>query len=229
MPSNVKNPLLPDFIPPMLAKSGQPFDSDKHLFEIKWDGTRTLCFIDKGAYRLLNRRRVDMTDRYPEFAFLSELPSGTALDGELVVLTHGKPDFGLLQSREHSRSPLKIRTFAKTLPATLIVFDILYDAGRSVMNQPLRERRRLLEEHVKKWNRPNLVSSEGVIGAGKDFFQTAVARGLEGVMAKDLSSKYAPGQRGEAWIKIKRSLELYCMVIGFEPSGKDDFRSLLLA
>ena len=97
-------PVLPAFIAPMLAKPGVPFDSLEHFFEIKWDGTRTLVFVERDGYRLVNRRQIDMTERYPEFAFLDKLPAGTILDGEMVVLCNGKPDFALLLSREQSRS-----------------------------------------------------------------------------------------------------------------------------
>jgi bifunctional non-homologous end joining protein LigD len=222
-------PKLPAFIRPMLAKLGQPFDSDEHLFEIKWDGTRSLCFIDKGSYRLVNRRQIDMTYRYPEFAFLQEFPPGTVLDGEMVVLKDGKPSFPLLQSRDHARSPLKIRTLSGAMPATYVVFDMLYHRGRSIMNEPLRRRRRLLEGLLKDRPQSHLVLSKGVTGQGQAYFDLAVAQDLEGIIAKSLDSKYLPGQRTDAWIKIKRSLELCCVIIGFEPSGKDDFRNVIVA
>ena len=104
MPSEKK---LPSFIPPMLARSGEPFDSEDHLFEIKWDGTRALAFVERGACRLLNRRRLEISERYPELSFLPKLDAGTILDGEIVVLRDGKPDFDLLLSREHAGSSLR--------------------------------------------------------------------------------------------------------------------------
>src|SRR5581483_1889695 len=119
----MSKPRLPRFIPPMLSKPGEPFDSPDYLFEIKWDGTRTLVFIEHGSHRFVNRRKIDMTDRYPEFFYLGTLGDGVVLDAEMVVLRDGKPDFGLLQSREHSRSPLRIRTMSTQQPATLMVFD----------------------------------------------------------------------------------------------------------
>src|SRR5262245_46955733 len=214
---------LPAFIPAMKAKFGTEFDSEEHLFEIKWDGTRALCFVETGEYRLVNRRHIDMTERYPEFAFLGELPSGTVLDGEMVVLKDGKPDFSLLQSRDQSRTPLKTRTLSRALPATYIVFDLLYDRGRALVDEPLHKRRRLLETRLATWKQPRLLLSKGVIGPGKAFFDEAVKAGLEGVVAKRLDSRYEPGKRSGAWIKVKRSMELYCVVIGFIPSGKNDF------
>jgi DNA ligase D-like protein (predicted ligase) len=220
---------LPAFIAPMLAKPGAPFDADDYLFEVKWDGTRTLAFIDQGGYRLLNRRRVDMTDRYPEFAFLTALPAGTVLDGEMVVLRDGKPDFGLLQSREQSRSPLKIAALARSTPATLMAFDLLYETFTPVMALPLTGRRQKLGRLVRQCHHPRLVLSEGVVGQGQAMFAEACRQNLEGVVGKRLSSRYLPGKRTEAWIKVKRGATALCAIIGFLPTGDRDFRSLILA
>src|ERR1019366_3431744 len=148
---------LPDFIAPMLAKPGQAFDSDDYLFEIKWDGTRILAFVDDSGYRLLNRRRADITDRYPEFSFLSKLPAGTVIDGEVVVLSQGKSDFSLLMSREQARNKLKIRNLSNTLPATYVAFDLLYDGFQSLLNEPLHMRRDRLSQIVKQCNQPQMI------------------------------------------------------------------------
>ena len=74
---------LPEFIKPMLAKIGEPFSSDDHLFEIKWDGTRAIAYGEGGSYRLHNRRLRSAVERYPELEFLAALPAGTVLDGEI--------------------------------------------------------------------------------------------------------------------------------------------------
>lgn len=220
---------LPRFIPPMLSVPHEAFDSPDYLFEIKWDGTRSLVFIEDGEYRLVNRRRIDMTDRYPEFAFMARLPAGTVLDGEVVVLQGGRPHFPLLESREQARSPLKIRTKARATPATYIVFDLLYAGFMSWMTRPLVERRLLLDALVREANNPLLVFSDAVVGQGKAFFEQACREDLEGVIAKRMNSPYLPGKRTDAWYKIKRQAQLICAIIGFLPSGKDDFRSLILA
>src|SRR5262245_30410541 len=99
MSTSKERAALPAFIQPMMAQFGQRFDSPDYLFEVNSDGVRCLAFIDHALpcrYRFVNRRRVDMTDRYPEFAFLGTLPDGTVLDGEMAVLRDGKSDFGLL-------------------------------------------------------------------------------------------------------------------------------------
>src|SRR6266446_2501021 len=194
---------LPRFIPPMLAKSGVPFDSPEHLFEIKWDGTRVLAFVDSRGYRLINRHRADVTDRYPDLGFLGTLPAGTVLDGEVVVLRQGKPDFGLLLSRNQARASFRIQFLARILPVTYVVFDLLYERYESLLAQPLSTRRKRLEKLIQECAHPRLVFSQGVVGSGKTFFAEICRQGLEGMMAKRLVSRYRPGRRTHAWIKIK--------------------------
>jgi ATP-dependent DNA ligase len=170
-----------------------------------------------------------MTERYPEFDIFSRLPPGTILDGEMVLLKNGKPDFALLGSREHTRSPFRIATLARSIPATYIVFDLLYQTFTSIMSLPLQERRDRLGRLVQQVHSPRLVLSEGVVGQGKAFFEEAVRQNLEGAVAKRLSSPYLPGKRTDAWIKIKRAASVMCAIIGFVPSGPRDFRSLIIA
>jgi DNA ligase D-like protein (predicted ligase) len=220
---------LPAFIPPMLAKLGTPFDSESYSFEIKWDGTRTLAFIESDSYRLVNRRRILISDRYPEFEVIQKLPSGTVVDGEMVVLSNGKADFQRLMAREQSQNPLKIRVLSRSMPATYIVFDLLYDAYQPIMALPFHLRREKLKSLIGRVRSPRLLVSATVIGDGKNFFQAVCAQGMEGVVAKRLASPYLPGKRADAWIKIKRSATEICAVIGFLPRGGKDFRSLILA
>jgi ATP-dependent DNA ligase len=115
------------------------------------------------------------------------------------------------------------------MPATYIVFDLLYDAYQSLLDQPLKARRQRLAQLVKDCGQPGLVLSEGIVGKGIAFFREACAQELEGVVAKRLDSRYLPGQRTDAWIKIKRGETVCCAIIGFVPSGKDDFRNLIIA
>src|SRR6266852_3706263 len=171
MAQSILIPELPRFVSPMLAKGGAPFDSPDHLFEVKWDGTRVLAFVESHGYRLVNRHRADVTDRYPELGFLNDLPTGTVLDGEVVVLRQGKPDFGLLLSRNQARAPLKIQSLARTFPATYIVFDLLYDRFESHLALPLWARRQRLEGGVRACATPRFVFSEGIVGSGRAFFE----------------------------------------------------------
>jgi DNA ligase D-like protein (predicted ligase) len=221
---------LPAFIDPMLARASKPFDSPDYLFEIKWDGTRALCFRDGAGVRLVNRRNVEISGRYPELVeALNVLPAGTVLDGEVVVLKGGKPDFAALQSREHTATPAKIGRLAKLLPANYMVFDQLYEAHEPIVTRPLTERRKVLQWTMMALETPRVLMSQGVTGAGKAYFQQARELELEGVVAKRLDSRYEPGQRSASWLKIKRFENLACAVIGFVPEGQDDFGSLVIA
>ena len=194
---------LPPFVSPMLAKRAVPFDSDDYLFEVKWDGARGTALVGAGAYRLFSRHQVDITDCFPELAFLQKLPAGTVLDGEVVVLQHGKPDFSLLLSRLGTRGELKTRVRARTTPATYVAFDQLYDDYNSMLRWPLWRRREQLAQTVRGVAERGLVFSDGVRASGKALFREVAERGLEGVVAKRLESRYVPGSRTDAWLKIK--------------------------
>ena len=85
----------------------------------------------------------------------------------------------------------------------LIVFDLLYCNYRSLMPQTLLRRRERLAAMLQDANAQQVVFSEGVVGVGRVFYEQVIARQLEGVMAKRLSSRYLPGRRSDAWLKIK--------------------------
>ena len=219
---------LPEFVPPMLARlEREPFDSDRHVFEVKWDGIRALAFVGEGDYRLLSRNQKDLAPRYPELAFLAAAEPGLVLDGELVVLRDGRPDFFEVLQREQAQKPIKIQALARTLPVSYVVFDVLYRRFRSVMKRPLVDRRQALAEIVAGCAEPRLVFSEGVVGAGTTFFEEVRSRELEGMVAKKLTSPYQPGRRTGAWIKVKPRKEMVCAILGYLATG-DDLRSLII-
>jgi bifunctional non-homologous end joining protein LigD len=223
-------PSLPDFIPPMLAKSGAPFDSDEHLFEVKWDGTRALAFIECGhAYRLRNRKDRDQAMRYPELAFLGELEEGLVLDGEIVMLdSSGRPDFSLMLKREQARDPKRAAALARAHPATYVVFDLLYRGFEPRMDLALEARRAELAQVVEACSDVRLVLSDGVVGAGKAFFEQVTGLGIEGVVAKRLGGGYQSGQRTGDWCKIKPVHRLHCAILGYSAED-NDLRSLVIA
>jgi bifunctional non-homologous end joining protein LigD len=201
----------------MLAVPGRPFDSEDHFFEYKWDGIRAIAMLEDGAVRVLSRNGVDVTPRYPAVTELRALPRGLVLDGELVAFRDGRPDFELVLSRD--------------LPASVryVVFDVLYQDFESVMERPLQERRGLLERVVEGSRCAPLLLSEGVRGTGRTLYQRACEQDLEGVVAKRLSSSYAPGKRNGAWTKIKRRIQVQVAIIGYIEKGPRDFQSLLVA
>ena len=220
---------LPEFVAPMLATlQEEAFDSDQHLFEIKWDGIRALSFVEGGTLRLLSRNRHDLAPAYPELEELARLPDGTLVDGELVVLENGQPSFSGSLERIQARGKLRVQALARSRPAQYVVFDLLYSGGKPLLDRRLVERREALREIVAGARQPRLVFSDGVVGSGLRFFEEIRARGLEGLVAKELASRYLPGKRTRSWIKVKTTRTMPCLILGFVEDERGDLSSLIV-
>ena len=190
---------MPHLISPMLASSARPFDDEQCVFELKWDGVRALASVSGGTFHLWGRDLQDYTPRYPELSCLRNLPDGTVLDGELVLIRNGRAEFHALMARHRARSRLAGD------PITYIVFDILNCSGRSLLRLPFSERRAILEETVPCT--PLVTWCDGIVGTGRVFFEQAIAAGHEGIVAKRLDATYSPGKRKTAWRKIKQVVD----------------------
>lgn len=203
--------MMDESISPMLAEAAEgPFDSQDYFFEIKWDGTRTLAFIGAKT-RLQNRRLVDITKRYPDI-IIRITGREAILDGEIIVMHRGKPDFRMLSKREHINDPQKIKNISRQYPASFVVFDILYRDGADLTVKPLFERKTVLEEILKESD--NVQRCDYIRGGGIRYYNAAVERGLEGVMAKKIDSPYLAGKRSRYWLKIKKTRTLDLIVCG---------------
>lgn len=203
---------VPTFIPPMLATLvAAPFDDPDWQFEIKWDGFRVEAIVEGANVRLRTRKEQDAARYFGPFL---EPPTWISarqaiVDGEVIALDDaGEPDFALLQARIKGQG----RRGAAT-PFVYEVFDLLFLDGRSLLDEPLEERRRLLGTVLRADPRVRL--SEDIAGDGMAFFEAAKVRGLEGIMAKDRHSTYLPGKRSMAWRKIKIRPEQELVVGGW--------------
>lgn len=200
-------------IKPMLAQIADPFDSEDFWFELKLDGSRTLAFVGEKV-RLQNRRLLDITHRYPELTLKDDVNAKEAiLDGEIIITKEGKPDFRMLQTREHVGEELRIELLSQTIPATFMAFDLLYLDGRPIVDLPLVERRTKLEEIVAE--SPRLLLSRYVETYGKRYFEEVKKLGLEGSMAKRKQSTYQIGKRSRDWLKLKATKTLDCVIVGY--------------
>ena len=217
------NPLMP-----MLATSASPFDSSDYFFEVKWDGVRALASVEAGDWNLWGRELAEYGGRYPELEVLRRLPAGTVVDGELVMFQNGRPDLNAILRRHQMVHPLRIRDASQRMPIHYVLFDILYFQSRSLLQEPFARRRSVLVEVLTELNAPHLVLSEGIAQFGREFFERVVAQGHEGIMAKHQSSRYLPGRRSTAWKKIKPTLVVPCVIVGYTPSP-DGVHSLLVA
>jgi DNA ligase D-like protein (predicted ligase) len=211
---------------PMLATQAAPFDADDYLFEVKWDGVRALAAVEHHTWSLWGRHGVDYTTRYPELAVLRRLPSGTVVDGELVALNQGRADLPALLRRHLRQRPLP-GGFA-TAPLCYVLFDLLSLHGQWLLKEPLVHRRALLRELLDQIEDPLLAYSDGIVGAGRAFFDKVVAEGHEGVMAKHHTSRYLPGQRSSSWRKIKPALVVPCVIFGYQ-AGRSGVQRLCVA
>ncbi|HJX23418.1 MAG TPA: non-homologous end-joining DNA ligase, partial [Candidatus Bathyarchaeia archaeon] len=165
---------------------------------------------------------------FPELAELKELTHGTVLDGEIVVMRNEKADFQSLAERSHASSRDAERA-ARESPATYIIFDILEKDGRPLIDLPLIERKRILKEAVREGN--NVVVSLFVENKGEEYYEAAMKKGVEGIVAKRMESSYQPGRRSSDWLKIRKTLTCDCVIFGYTPgSGKREgsFGALIL-
>jgi len=211
------DPLLWKIEPMLASAANEPFDSPDFIYEPKWDGVRTIAFVDGGEVRLQTRNLLDCTKQYPEATQAAEALTGAyhaILDGEVVALNEkGVPSFQRLQPRMHVSDESTVRKLRKSTPVIYQVFDILYADGEDLTRKPLRERMRRLDEALTPMG--SIRRSEGFPGTGVALFEAAREQGIEGIVAKRLDSIYQPGARSPAWVKIKAFRTMECVIGGW--------------
>jgi DNA ligase 1 len=241
--------------------------------EDKYDGIRAQAHVSEGDVKLFSRTRDDITESFPEVpGALTGLPHDVILDGEIVAwefpstsvdtrqivdetvsdqekeeteqqatnLGRARP-FTVLQQRL-GRKKVSEKLLRES-PVAYLVFDVLYANGELIIDRPLRERARILDEQLaaprKTSNRGGHRGTQGsfVFESGgeseeaaarvirapvfrasspeelEQLFVAAQARGNEGLMIKDLASPYTPGKRGKSWLKMKRELATLDVVV----------------
>ena len=185
---------------------------------MKFDGYRAVAFRTGGRIHLRSRNDNDFSLRYPAVVGgLAKLPDETVIDGEIVALDgDGRPSFSALQN--HGSSIMAIVYY---------VFDVMILAGRDLKGETFGARRDLLERKVV----PKLAEPVRYIGpleaSLKDLIHSVKTQGLEGLVAKRRDSRYEPGLRSGAWMKmrINRGQEL---VIGGYTLGTRTFDALIV-
>jgi DNA ligase D-like protein (predicted ligase) len=217
-------------IKPMLAVPGKIFSNRDWIFEPKIDGTRCIAHVSNGTVELQNRRLTSIGSRYPEITeALGKTAGNCILDGEMTVFSKGVPNFASLAVRDQQVNSIRIDYLSKTMPASYVVFDILYKDGESLMNLPLIERKSILQQELQESDSVTIIGY--LQEKGEAYLKAALEKGLEGVMAKRQASPYLPGIRSRDWIKIKKQLTLDLVVGGYIPGNgprEQFFGSLLL-
>lgn len=218
---------LPRVVEPMLAmEAPEPFDSPAHIFEVLWEGIRALAFIERGDLRLQDRWGRDITHRYPELAGIPvrTRESGLVLDGAIVCLDEdGRPDFDGLSQRLGIDNEAEAEEAAARSPVTFEAFDLLYRERQPLTGWTLRRRKEML----RNLTRPNatLAVPDDVTRDGIAFFEAARAHGLLGIVAKEVDSKYAPGERSPAWLSVLARRQGEFVIGGYTFGGQWNPRS----
>jgi DNA ligase-1 len=201
-----------------------PADTEDEIFatfagpfyiEDKYDGIRGQLHASDGRAALFSRTLDDVSHQFPEIVEAAEKLKGTSLivDGEIVGFKDGRVlPFGSLQQRLGRKRPSP--ALIAEIPVSLMIFDILSFQGRTLIDEPLLERKKAIE--AIKWPAPLQIPPFILMQERVElepFFEQAALRRNEGLMLKDANSLYLPGKRGMSWLKWKKALATLDVVV----------------
>lgn len=219
---------VPELIAPMEPVPRKKVDpSGDCLYQVKWDGIRMLAYLNQGQVELYNRKQHRRTLLYPELTkAVTRLPCTSAvLDGEVIVLQNGRPDFFRVLKRELLSNPQKIQSMMRKIPVQYIVFDLLFLDGHRLMEQTLTQRLETLTGLV-----PGGSSTLHLCDSfddGTRLWEVTRQQGLEGIVIKERAGRYHPGQKHPTWQKVKHFRDLTATAVGALYRGQT-VHSLLL-
>ena len=189
----------------------KPFDDENWIYEIKWDGYRALAYLKNGKIDLRSRTNLSYNEKFEVIVeALENWKINALIDGEIIAVNEeGRPDFQALQA------------FAKTGNTNLFyyAFDLLWYDGKDYTQLPLVERKAILQSIMPE-DEPIIKYSDHIVGEGKAFFEAAIDKGLEGVMAKKANSVYTINYRTKSWLKIKNNQQTEAIICGFTKPRK---------
>ncbi len=211
----------------MEARTSEKWPTGGYLYEPKWDGFRSISW-SKPVSAIDSRNQRPLLRYFPELApALDQLPEGTVVDGEIVVVVDGVTDFDSLQQRIHPAAS-RIEMLSRKTPAEMVAFDLLADRGEDLRSRPFAERRRRLVDLAgtlaDPWHLTPQTDSEDV---ARRWFHEFESAGCDGIIVKVPDLAYQHGKR--AMIKIKHRRTVDCVVGGFrEHKDGGKIGSLLL-
>jgi bifunctional non-homologous end joining protein LigD len=211
---------LPSFVTPMAATAVKQLpEGEEWLYEVKFDGYRSLIIKTGSSVQLQSRNHKNLTPMYPGIAAAAQTLHAhqAVVDGEIVALDEsGRPAFQALQHR--SSHPHHHIVF--------YAFDILHLGGRDMMGEPLEERRALLPALIGE--NPAIRVSDDLPGSGVQVLEAVRSLGLEGVIAKRRGSTYQSGERSRDWLKFKLENQQEFVIGGFRPDGQSSIDALVV-
>lgn len=207
------------FIQPMLLLRTEklPEGSD-WAYELKLDGYRAIAYKSGRKLFLRSRNDKDFALRYSSITdALKDLPDGTVIDGEIVALDEtGRPAFNVLQNYGSAKAPL-----------FYYVFDVMMLEGKDLTGEPLSYRRTVLEQRLLSHVAEPIRLSPQLDASVHDLTASVKAQGLEGLVAKRVDSRYEPGQRSGAWMKMRVNSGQEFVIGGYTPTAKN-FDALII-
>lgn len=213
--------------PMLIADMVDPYDDPDSIFEFKIDGIRSLNYCNNNSADFRNKRDVKLLPRFPELAeTFKNCKEKCILDGELNILTNGKPDFHAVQRRSILTDPFKIQLAATRHPANFVVYDIIYYKDRLINDLPLIERKEIIEKIISE--NQFMTKSRYIDTYGKAMYEVAEQECLEGIVGKKKNSLYWFGKRTKDWRKCKVMSDREFIVVGYIPKV-NHMTSLVLA
>ena len=211
----------------MEAKVSERWPKGEFVYEPKWDGFRSLSWSEP-EIRLDSRNERPLLRYFPELTgALEQLPAGSVIDGEVVVVVNGVTDFDTLQQRIHPAES-RVNMLSEQTPAELVAFDLLADRGEDLREAPFSERRERLvsmaADLALPWHLTPQTDDQAVAEGWFDEFESA---GCDGIIAKRPELEYQHGKRSMIKIKHRRTIDV---VVGGFREHKDGGKigSLLL-
>lgn len=206
-------PVMPP-VAPMLSRAVSQIPDTGHV-EPKWDGFRTIVFRDRDEVMLGSRNERPLTRFFPEVvaAIVENTPPRCVLDGELILVSGDRLDFGALQLRLHPAAS-RIELLAAQTPASFVAFDLLALGDDNLMERPFADRRVALVDALAAAGPPvHLTPATADPALARLWFETFEGAGLDGVVAKPLDATYQPDKR--VMFKVKHERTADCVVAGF--------------
>lgn len=212
--------------PMLIAQQMEAFDSTDWIYELKMDGFRCFAYMDADSVDFRNKRNMQMLSRFPEIQDVYRNAGDRCiLDGEVVVLVDGVPDFYRLQKRTLLTDRFKIELESKRFPASFVAFDCIYKGGKELVWEPLMERKQILSQLVREDSK--IAVSRYVEIKGRALYHAADEKELEGVVAKRKESIYLMGRRTKDWVKFKRMADEEFITVGYIRKGPHTFSLIL--
>jgi ATP-dependent DNA ligase len=200
---------------PMLARAAPDIPREgTWLYEPKWDGFRAIVFRDGPSVHIASRNALALERYFPELIepLKAALPDRSIVDGEVVIATDHGLDFDALQQRIHPAAS-RVRMLSEKTPASVVLFDLLGLDDDDLRERPLTERRGGLMRAVASSPTVGVTPQTTDADEAATWFTRYEGAGLDGVVAKEPSGTYRPGER--RWVKVKHLRTVDCVVGGY--------------